>query len=137
MRQKKESNMKLDELLESFFTVEDETPYMQGMEGYIVDLIVSLKARGISNVPLQMIKTELAQSGFDVDDEYLADVISNIDGVKEVVPGGNIEFNMTPSEPGKSPEEAEREQQKMKNTATKVAQNDLENKSKGREMEKK
>jgi ribosomal protein L12E/L44/L45/RPP1/RPP2 len=128
--------MKLDELLESFFAVEDESPYVKEIEGYIMDLIISLKGRGISSVPFQAIKNELAQSGIDVDDEYLADFISNIAGVKEVVPGGNVEFNVAGADRQTSPDKAEQEQEKIKKTATKVAKDDLSNKNKGRQVEK-
>ena len=100
--------------------------YVNDTEAFILDLVISLKERGIDKMPLSALQRELAENGLEIDTEFLVDYLSTIDGVQEVNPGEDeIVFN-TSIDRGVSDDEAAKEKEQMKKTATKVAKDNLE-----------
>jgi len=101
--------------------------HVEDIEAFILDLIISIKERGVDKMPLSLLQKELVKNGLEVNTEFLVDYLSNIDGVQEVNPGkDSIVFN-TSVDRGVSDDEAAKEKEKIHKTAVKTAQDNLKN----------
>lgn len=109
--------------------------YVNDVKSFILDLVISLKERGLSNVPLSKIETELHSRGLEIDKQFLIDYLSEIDGVQEVIPSEDDVIFNTSVDRGVSDDEAAREKERLKTTATKVAKSNMKDANKGRKVE--
>jgi len=109
--------------------------YVNDVESFILDLVISLKERGLSSIPLSKIELELRGMGLELDKQFLIDYLSEIDGVQEVIPSEDAVIFNTSVDRGVSDDEAAREKEKLKTTATKVAKSNMKDANKGRKVE--
>ena len=103
--------------------------HVQDVESFIIDMVISLRARGLSSFSLSKLEKELIENGVEVDSEFLVDYLANLDGIQEVNPGEDeVVFN-TSVDRGVSDDEAAKEKDQIKKSAAKVANDTLDKKN--------
>lgn len=130
---KLESVLSIINELNSFDLVLED--HVNDIQSFVLDMVISLKERGLKSIPLSKLENELAKNGLETDKQFLIDFLSDIEGVQEVDPGNDkIIFN-TNIDRGVSDEEAAEEKAAMKNIATKVAKDNIKRDNNGRKLE--
>ena len=100
--------------------------HVEDTEAFIIDMVVSLRERGLSEVSFSKFVRELEENGFEVNHELLINWLTTVNGVKEVIPAEDkIIFDTQIADRSKSDKEEEKDKKKIKKTATKVAKDNI------------